>query len=124
MAADPVSAVSGLDRAGPEFRCEIRPARERAYIQPVGELDMATAPRVDEAFGQLQGDGFEELVLDLRSVCFMDSTGLNLILRWAGVCRLSIVPGPPKVARVFTVTRTDELLRVVDQPEVEPARVT
>jgi anti-sigma B factor antagonist len=42
----------------------------------IGEIDLATYDAVDEVMNQLKG----RVVLDLRNVDFMDSTGIRLIL--------------------------------------------
>ena len=52
--------------------------------------------------------GFARLVLDLRDVCFLDSTGLRLLLSWQAACsadgaRFSVIPGPPVVERVLEI---------------------
>ena len=47
-------------------------------------------------------------MLDLRDVCFLDSTGLRLLLSWQAACaadgaRFSVIPGPPVVERVLEI---------------------
>ena len=122
MAAIAAHPLSGLDDAAPVFRCEVQPARRCAYVQPVGELDMATAPQVDAIVGQLHGDGFHELVVDLRGVTFMDCSGVHLVLRWLSACpSLRIVPGGANVQRLFALTRTDVMLRRIEHPHVDAA---
>jgi anti-anti-sigma factor len=114
--------LTGPHGAPQPFRCEVRPARHRAYVQPAGDLDMATVPQVESMLDQLHRDGFGELVLDLRGVTFMDSSGLHLVLRWASISpRLGVVPGNEQVRRLFELTRSDGLLRLVERPEVDPA---
>ena len=44
-----------------------------------GELDVATAPSVEERLVELEG-GAERIVLDLRELSFIDSTGLSLLI--------------------------------------------
>jgi anti-sigma B factor antagonist len=122
MAAVAPHPVSGRDGAAPLFRCEVRPARRCAYVQPVGELDLATVPQVDATVGRLHGDGFDELVLDLRGVTFMDCAGVHLVLRWLSACpSLRIVASGANVQRLFALTRTDGMLRLVERPKVEAA---
>ena len=65
------------------FRCDVLPAGDaRVVLRPVGELDLATAPEVDRQLERLHAAGWTELVLDLRAVPFMDSSGLRVVLRW------------------------------------------
>jgi len=100
------------------FRCEVRTQREAASVHPVGELDLATVPVVEGHLAELQAAGFEHLTLDLRDVCFLDSTGLRTILVWDARSRadgftLSLVSGSPTV-RLFDLTGTTERLNFVE----------
>ena len=54
-----------------------------ARIELHGELDIGTAPKLDEAVDQALDDGCREVVLDLAGTTFMDSTGLNALIRAA-----------------------------------------
>ena len=88
-----------------------------------GELDLVAAPQLVEALEALAGND-RRVVLDLRGLRFMDSTGLAVILRFHqrakdGRFDLVVVRGPETVDRVFRVTRTDTLLEMLDLP---PAR--
>jgi anti-anti-sigma factor len=70
---------------------------------------MATAPELDERAAQLCGDGPCRLVLDLRELRFIDSTGLLAIRRMRELCadsgcELQLIPGPPAVQRLFELT--------------------
>jgi len=97
------------------FRCEVDPDRESVIVRPVGELDLATAPIVDAQLSELVTAGFESVVLDLRKLCFMDSTGLKLLMSWEARSRaegvaLRVLPGPPAVQRVFDVAGVTHLV--------------
>jgi anti-sigma B factor antagonist len=75
---------------------------------PFGELDVSTAPEVDRALAALRAAGCRELVLDLGGLSFMDSSGLNLALRWMRDARrdgygFAVAPGPRLVQRVVAV---------------------
>jgi anti-sigma B factor antagonist len=77
MAADPLTDAS-------PFRLSLRPDRSRMFIAPEGELDIASAAAVGDEVEGLWARGFTEVVLDLRDVTFMDSTGICLLLRLQG----------------------------------------
>src|SRR4051812_31053302 len=94
------------------FRCEVAPHRDEVLVRPVGELDLATVPMVDEQLAELSSSGFTRLVLDLRGVRFLDSTGLRMLLAWHGRSTndgiaFSVIPGPPVVQRVLEITGVD-----------------
>ena len=91
------------------FRCDVVPERGRVRVAAAGELDIATTPQVERAIGELLESGFDHVVLDLTNVEFLDSTGLQLVLRMqasadAGRFRFQVRPGPPAVQRIFALT--------------------
>ena len=95
-------------------------------IALAGELDISSAPRVEAELDRVQA-GYPSLVLlDLRDLRFMDSTGLRTVVgadkraRERGG-RLAIVRGPESVQRIFSVTRLDERLEIVDDPAAAQA---
>ena len=88
------------------FRVDVQPERDVVRVTPVGELDLTTVTAVDEQVAELRAAGFAHVVLDLRGITFMDTTGLQLILALDNAARadglhLSLVQGPPAVERVF-----------------------
>jgi anti-sigma B factor antagonist len=75
-----------------------------------GELDFASAPILEATVRRLCERGTRQLVFDLGALEFIDSGGLNAILRSTAVCEahlceLSITPAQPHVSRVFELTR-------------------
>ena len=89
------------------------------HLALIGELDLSTVEKVEEELRKVEDGGAETVVLDLSSLSFLDSTGLRTIVtadqraRKSGR-RLAIVKGPDTVHRVFTITRLDERLDIVD----------
>jgi anti-anti-sigma factor len=90
-----------------------------------GELDLSTVEKVEDELRRIEHGADKPLVLDLSGLTFLDSTGLRLMVtadqraRKAGR-RLTIVKGPETVHRVFTITKLDERLQMVDDvAEVE-----
>jgi anti-anti-sigma factor len=53
---------------------------EAAVVVPTGELDLATAPALEEALGLAFSGGSARVVLDLRELEFIDSSGLRTLL--------------------------------------------
>lgn len=91
------------------FRCEVAPERDAVRVRPVGELDLVTAPVLDAQMRELRDSGFRRLILDLRALEFIDSSGLHLILRYDAEARcdgfsLQLVPGDRAVQRVFELS--------------------
>ncbi|MBA3358924.1 MAG: STAS domain-containing protein [Thermoleophilaceae bacterium] len=86
-----------------------------------GEIDLSTIEELQERLKTPLEDDPGLIVLDLREVSFLDSSGLRLILRLnkrqeEGGGRLVLVRGGRRVARVLEVTGTDRQLEQVDDP--------
>lgn len=84
-----------------------------------GELDLSTVEKVEKELHRAEEAEPETVILDLSGLTFLDSTGLRTIVmadqraRGAGR-RLAVVKGPETVHRVFTITRLDERLEMLD----------
>jgi anti-sigma B factor antagonist len=91
-----------------------------------GELDIYTAPDLQEAIEQLEATVPALLIVDLADLEFIDATGLRILLeahkraRNTNRCLFLLRPRPT-VQRVLQVTGLD---RVLDLPRVWPARPT
>lgn len=100
-----------------EIETEVADGLVRVALR--GELDLSTVNKVDEELQALEADGAPLIVLDLSRLSFLDSTGLRCLVtadqraREAGR-RLVLVRGPDAVQRVFTITRLEERLDMVD----------
>ena len=89
----------------PNLRCEVDPDGRSVRIRLVGELDIATVGAFSDKCDALLADGYEHLMLDLRDLTFMDSSGLRAIVKLhRDAPGLQIIDGPEPVQRVFTVT--------------------
>jgi len=76
-----------------------------ARIALRGELDIATAPKLDEAVDRALDDGCREVVVDLAGTTFMDSQGLGALIRAARTvdarrATMAVVSPPGSEARV------------------------
>jgi anti-anti-sigma factor len=93
-----------------------------AVIVPRGELDIATAPDLQEAVDARMGAG-QDVVVDLRELEFMDSSGLRVLVaahtraRVDGT-RFAITRPRPEsaVAKILAISGLDAELEVVDEP--------
>jgi anti-sigma B factor antagonist len=105
-------------RSGDAFACEVSLVDDAARVRLSGELDLATAPTADARLRELVSEGARTLVLDLRGLSFIDSSGLSLFLAWARTTReagigYSLIPGAPSVQRVFAIAGVEALLPFV-----------
>ena len=53
---------------------------DAAVVVPTGELDLATAPTLETALTKAFGTDAGRVVLDLRELAFIDSSGLRTLL--------------------------------------------
>lgn len=60
------------------FAVDVQRRDDVAIVQPRGELDLATVQTLRAALDDIKGAG--RLVLDLRGLSFIDSTGLHLLV--------------------------------------------
>jgi anti-sigma B factor antagonist len=87
-----------------------------------GELDMATAPHLEREIASAAASEPGAIVLDLRGLDFIDSTGLRTLItehersRECGR-RFALVQGSKQVDRLMSITRVCEHLQIVSSPE-------
>jgi anti-sigma B factor antagonist len=93
---------------------------DRGRLTVTGELDIATAPQLDEAAAELLANGIRQLLIDLSGLSFIDSSGLRTLIGlndraavedWT----LSLVrPSEPSLS-VFQITGADENLPFIEE---------
>jgi anti-anti-sigma factor len=110
------------------FDVDVTQQEEGIHAALSGDLDLSTLEQLESALdGRLDGEP-ELLVVDLRELTFLDSSGLRVLLALHTRLtekggRLVIVRGPRRVHRVLELTRADEELEIVADPaEIEPGR--
>ena len=109
MAFDPTGfSISTSDRDG------------RAVVVVRGELDLATAPDLEAVVTELLDEG-QDVVVDLRELAFMDSTGLRALVaahaRVEGTeQRLLLVRPRPGAAieRILAIAGVESVLDLID----------
>ena len=100
--------MSSLRRLGLEVEGPDRDGR--CTVQLSGELDIATAPRVQRAIARTFALGCTRtLTIDMSRLAFIDSSGLAAIVHAAGLCErtgceLAVIRGAEAVHRVFEVS--------------------
>ena len=98
-----------------EFRIEVHPERTVVRVAPVGELDLATVSSVQHQLQELRDSGFDRIVLDLRRLTFIDSSGLALLIAEHHIARdnghdLTLIQGPPAIQRIMQICGVADLL--------------
>ena len=86
----------------PEFSLTTANLNGSIIISVCGEMDMTTAPQLEEALAACNG---QPVVVDLTELTFIDSTGLHVLLqdRKKGKPAAVVVVPESHVARVFDI---------------------
>jgi anti-sigma B factor antagonist len=104
------------------FRVEVRNEGRASVIAVSGELDLASSAALEEELTRVIQSSVEIVVVDLRELEFMDSTGLSTLVKAhqraeeAGQ-RFALIRGPQQVQRLLSLTGVAERLELADSPE-------
>jgi anti-sigma B factor antagonist len=103
------------------FRVEVHEG-EAVVVDVVGELDLASSPILEQELDSSAVSGAPLVIVDLRKLEFMDSTGLSVLVRAHQRAvesgkQFAIVKGPQQVQRLLTLTGVAERLTLADSPE-------
>jgi anti-sigma B factor antagonist len=103
-----------------EFSIEERRHDGTVVLTLRGELDLASADRVEARLAELRAAG-QPALLDIDELDFMDSSGLRLVLNAAEKSDasgwpFSVTHGPEQVRRLFASTCVTERLPIVPRP--------
>jgi len=98
-------------------------------IDVAGEVDLYTAPRLEEALTSGSTGAPPLVVVNLSKATYMDSTALRVLTAALKRVRerdgaLTLVSTHPKIAKLFTITGLDQVFSIyADEPEaIEKAR--
>ncbi|MCO5310553.1 MAG: STAS domain-containing protein [Austwickia sp.] len=93
---------------------EVSVTQERGIwvVTAVGDVDVSNAAKLRDALDRVLADGESRLVVDLRGVSFMDSTGLGILVGRLKVVRarrgsMRLVCVAPRMLRVLDITGLD-----------------
>jgi anti-sigma B factor antagonist len=112
-----MSTISGKDDWRP-FRCDVEAEPGRVRVTPRGELDLVTAPDLERRLRELRESGSDHVLLDLRELAFIDSTGLRVVMREHDAARadgrtFQVIRGAPAVQRIFDLACVTQQLTFV-----------
>ena len=120
-AAEPQTHRSAESRLLEERLLTIRSEREGPahVIQVFGELDLATALRLDEELDRIEAGDAEQVLLDLSGLDFIDAAGARVLLGatarfQSDSKRLHMVRGGPAIERTLNVLGLDNYLPFLD----------
>jgi anti-sigma B factor antagonist len=91
------------------------------HVSLMGELDISNVERFEQELMELEQPRPDLIVLDLREVRFIDSTGLSLLLNADARARrqsrhVTIVSGSGAARRIMRTVALDQILDVTTEP--------
>ncbi|HEV2062392.1 MAG TPA: STAS domain-containing protein [Solirubrobacteraceae bacterium] len=110
------------------FSIEVSERDGRLEVKPRGELDMASAPELEQTImPRLESGAW--VLLDLRSLDFIDSSGLRVVVGAHRAAeetggRFTCVRGAPgtTVHRIVEIAGIDGVIEMVDDPAEAASR--
>jgi anti-sigma B factor antagonist len=96
---------------------------DELLITLTGELDISNVERFESALMELEGERPALVILDLKGVRFIDSTGLSLLLNADARARrqnrhVTIISGNGAARRIMRTVALDQILDV--KPDLQP----
>jgi anti-anti-sigma factor len=105
-----------------EFAISTTEIDGRAHVTLRGELDLATAPELEDVLTERIDDS-QDVVVDLRSLEFMDSSGIRVLVAAharagrAGTRVFIVRPAAQSaVGKIVDVSGLDRELNILDDP--------
>jgi anti-anti-sigma factor len=104
------------------FSVEVRNGTQAVVIGLSGELDLASSPALEHELERGAASQAEVVIVDLRNLEFMDSTGLSVLVRahqraTENGQRFGVVRGPQQVQRLLSLTGVADRLNLADSPD-------
>jgi anti-sigma B factor antagonist len=106
-----------------KLRLEDGPDAATRSLTPCGDLDAAHAADVRRQIDDALAAGKRRVIVDLSQVTFMETAALtalldaNLRLTRFGASMFVVIPGDSRVRLLFSITRLDKVLKVMETRE-------
>jgi anti-anti-sigma factor len=107
------------------FQVEVVRDDDVGTVRVSGEIDLSAAERLEAALREAESGSPDTVILDLREVTFIDSTGLRTITSADARARndgyeFKIIRGSEQVQKLLHLTGMDKILPLVDDPSETP----
>ena len=102
-----------------DLKVSTRQQGDKSILSATGEVDVFTAPTLDEAISAELAEQRSRLVVDLSGVSFLDSTGLGVLVKGLKGARdaggsLDLVVTSDRIRRIFDITGLDASMHIFD----------
>ena len=117
--SDESPATRVIEQGALRAELEPGPVEGELVVRLAGELDMEAAPMLEEQLIALSSGAHRSVLVDLEQLRFVDSTGLQCLLRAAGHARdtgdrLRFRRGGAQLEDLIRLTQVGEILTFVD----------
>ena len=115
-------ATQAGNKVGAQCYLETASVGDTAHLTLIGELDLSCAERFKASLKESLAESPHDVVIDLRSVTFIDSTGLALLLKADMLAReegfhLHVVKSRVEIVQaVFEASGVHKILPLGDEP--------
>jgi anti-sigma B factor antagonist len=96
----------------------------KTVVRLAGGFDLSTKKEFETQFARVTSSSPAEVVIDLRDVEFIDSTGLSLVLEaWSSARRCGFdfaILLNSRIRKVFEETGLDQALPIIERPAPPP----
>jgi len=104
-----------------DFRVETHTTGRVTTLSLGGELDLLSSPALEQELEHTNSSDCDVILLDLRELEFMDSTGLHVLVKAHQRAQdagrsLVLTRGSEQVQRLLDLTGVAELIRIVESP--------
>ena len=101
----------------PGFEVQVCSNTSHSRVSLRGDLDLVSAPHLQQVLNQLCRDGYSEIVLDLSQLTFLGAAGLTVFHHietqlHATNGQLILHQPPPMARRMLAITRLDTILTI------------
>ena len=92
------------------------------FVAVGGEIDVYTAPKLRDKITELVGDGVFNIVIDMESVEFLDSTGLGVLVGGLKKVRahdgsLELICTQDRLLKIFRITGLAKVFVIHDSAD-------
>jgi anti-sigma B factor antagonist len=105
------------------FEATIENGDGMTIVRAAGEIDVASAPELDQMLGQAGDAGVPLVIVDLSEVSLLDSTGLGVLishldrLKAKDGTEMRLVATTPNILKVFSITGLDQVFSIFPTAE-------
>jgi anti-sigma B factor antagonist len=104
------------------IKVDIDKSDDKTVVFVAGEIDAYTAPKLREALLPLAEESKSNLIVNLKNVSYMDSTGLGVFVGLLKIIRkndghLNLVELSERLERLFSITGLNDIIDISSKSE-------